>query len=235
MLQQTTPSRDALLRSLDMFQPLNDEALSDIATQSRILRLKRNQVLFDKGDHLDGFFGLTEGKLKIYVLSCSGHERVIRILNAGNCFGEAIMFNDIPSPVRVEALTGSEVLFFPKSSVIDTLLNRPEMTLAMLKAMSRVMQELIQDVEDCCTRSARQRIAHYLVVQSGRAAVPYSEVELPASKAVVASTLNLSAETFSRELHNFSHEGLITVSRRIIYLHEVDRLRAIADPVAELP
>jgi CRP-like cAMP-binding protein len=50
------------------------------------------------------------------------------------------------------------------------------------------------------------------------------QVTLPACKAVVASSLHLSAETFSRELHRLAAEGLVTIDRRTIHLHDISAL-----------
>jgi CRP-like cAMP-binding protein len=52
---------------------------------------------------------------------------------------------------------------------------------------------------------------------------------MSAPKAVVASTLNLSAETFSRELHRLQHHGYIEIERRVIKLADRNGLRALAN------
>ena len=51
---------------------------------------------------------------------------------------------------------------------------------------------------------------------------------LPAPKAVIASMLNMSSETFSRELHRLKDRGLIEINRRTIYLRDREGLLAIA-------
>jgi CRP-like cAMP-binding protein len=50
-------------------------------------------------------------------------------------------------------------------------------------------------------------------------------VVLPASKALVASTLNLTAETFSRELHELARRDLVQVDRRTLRIPSLRRLR----------
>ena len=88
----------------------------------------------------------------------------------------------------------------------------------MLRSMSALMRELIGDLENCCLRNARQRVIHFLLNEAQSSSPPYEVVMLPSSKAVVASTLNLSAETFSRELHQLAREGLIAIDRRTVHL-----------------
>ncbi|MGD8957773.1 MAG: helix-turn-helix domain-containing protein, partial [Chromatiaceae bacterium] len=92
-----------------------------------------------------------------------------------------------------------------------------------------IMRMLIQDLETCCLQNARQRITNYLLREADAVPPPHIQIHLPAPKALVASTLNISAETFSRELHRLHDKGLIEINRRTIYLREPDALRAIAE------
>ncbi|MBK7277535.1 MAG: winged helix-turn-helix domain-containing protein [Betaproteobacteria bacterium] len=47
---------------------------------------------------------------------------------------------------------------------------------------------------------------------------------LPATKAAIASQLNLSPEHFSRLLHELAAAGLLQVEGRRITVHDVERL-----------
>jgi CRP-like cAMP-binding protein len=52
----------------------------------------------------------------------------------------------------------------------------------------------------------------------------HATFELPASKQVIASRLNLTPETFSRILHSLSQAGLITVKGKRITVPDITRL-----------
>ncbi|MBO0615310.1 winged helix-turn-helix domain-containing protein [Thiothrix fructosivorans] len=78
----------------------------------------------------------------------------------------------------------------------------------------------------CCLRNAHQRVNDFLlknVKPLGRSR-SQGVVSLPVSKAMLASSLNLSAETFSRELHNLSEMGLIRVERTAIHVYDLEQL-----------
>jgi CRP-like cAMP-binding protein len=216
------------LRELSLFAKLDEPAVEGIVAQARRLSAERGEHLIRRGDHLDGMYAVLEGTLKIYLLSCNGDERVIRVVQPGDCFGEAIMFNAIPSPVFVQAVTQSQLYFLPRDAVYDALRGQPDFTFNMLQALSRLLQELIEDLETCCMQNARQRVVHYLLNHSGGIRSP-QRVVLPASKMVVASTLSLSAETFSRELHKLVREGLISVERRTIHIKNLELLTGLAE------
>ena len=228
-MQHTNNYIDARqVKSFPLFSLLDDKSANGLGKEARVVNLAKGEQLLNRGQSLDGLYAVADGKMKIYLLSCNGAERVIRLLLPGDTFGEAIMFNSIPSPVFVQALSESRLLFFPKESVYELLAQRPQFTMSMLNSLSQLMTRLIGDLEICCMQNARQRLAHYLVTETRCSTELPPSLRLPASKAIVASTLNLSAETFSRELHRMAKEGLVIVDRRTISLKDLPSLRELA-------
>jgi len=217
-----------------LFDDVDVESLQTIADGGWVVEARRASRILGRGDHLDGLLTVFEGRLKLYMLSCNGDERVLRILQPGDSFGEAIMFNAIPSPVFVETLTAVRLGFFPRQTVTEALNRNPMFTASMLRGMSRMMRELITDLETCCLQNALQRTVGYLLRAAQSAPPPHVEIQLPAPKAVIASTLNISAETFSRELHALQDKGLIEINRRTIYLRDSDGLLNLVQDVAVL-
>jgi CRP-like cAMP-binding protein len=223
------PVRLEQIRDQALFAAMDDDSLTAIAQGGWVVEHKRGMRVVARGEHLEGLYTVLEGRLKLYMLSCNGDERVLRILEPGATFGEAIMFNRIPSPVFVDTLSAVRLGYFPGPVICEALARDPQFTLAMLQSMSGIMRMLIQDLETCCLQNARQRITNYLLREADAVPTPHIEIHLPAPKALVASTLNISAETFSRELHRLHDKGLIEINRRTIYLREPDALRAIAE------
>ena len=224
------------IRHFSLFKRLDISAADRLAQQARTRMVRKGEMVLKRGQVLDGLFTVLEGKLKIYLLSCNGSERIIRLLSPGDSFGEVIMFNEIASPVFVQGLASSRLAYFPRESVYEMLASRPQFTIAMVQSLSHMLHEMIADLESCCMQNARQRLAHYLVCRAHSGTTPPEILQLPASKAIVASTLNLSAETFSRELHQLARDGLISVDRRQIRIDDVEALKALAqhgdiDPV----
>jgi CRP-like cAMP-binding protein len=219
------------LREQSLFSDLEQRYLESIARGGWTVERRRASRILGRGDHLEGLYTVFEGRLKLYMLSCSGDERVLRILGPGDTFGEAIMFNGIPSPVFVESLSPVRLGYFPRQTITRALNSNPQFTAAMLRSMSMIMTQLIADLESCCLQSAVQRTVNYLLRAADAGPAPHVEVQLPAAKAVVASTLNISAETFSRELHRLKDRGLIEINRRTIYLRDRIGLMAVGSGV----
>ena len=211
-----------------LFRDLDRKCVESLARGGWTVEKRRATRILGRGDCLDGLYTVFEGSLKLYMLSCNGDERVLRILRPGDTFGEAIMFNEIPSPVFVETLSPVRLGYFPRQIITKALSSDPKFTTSMLRSMSAIMSQLIRDLETCCMQSALQRTVNYLLREADAAPPPHVEIQLPAPKAVVASTLNISAETFSRELHRLKDQGLIEINRRTIYMRDRDGLLSAA-------
>lgn len=221
------------LAGVDVLAALPSEQLELFAKQSKRLEVARGARVLSRGENLDGLYGVLDGRLKIYMLSCDGDERVIRVVEPGQSFGEVIVFNGIPSPVYVETLTAASLAFVPREWIGDALMSIPEFPMTMVRGLSTMVRELIVDIESVCLQSARQRTVGYLLRRAEQGDPPYNEAILPGPKAMVASLLNLSAETFSRELHALEHAGLITIDKRRLHLRDRDGLLATLGQVSD--
>ena len=80
-------------------------------------------------------------------------------------------------------------------------------------------------MEDYSLRSSTQRIIGFLLQLAGAAASGAVECELPASKHVIASRLNLTPETLSRILHNLTEFDLIAVKGKKITVLDAEQLK----------
>ncbi|MCB1775205.1 MAG: Crp/Fnr family transcriptional regulator [Gammaproteobacteria bacterium] len=220
------------LRQLPLFRQLDAQTVTTIADAGRALNVARTARILNRGDNLDGFYVVFAGSLKMYILSCDGAERILRILRTGDSFGEAMMFNGFDSPVFVDALTDSQVAYIPHRLVADVLAQNPVFIESMFRGMSRLLLDFVRDIESCCLMNAKQRTVAYLLRLAEHRGPHDQQVTLPASKWVVASMLNLAPETFSRELHRLQADGLIEIVRRTIHVRDMTGLMEIVDGAA---
>ena len=161
--------------------------------------------------------------MKLAFASPQGGEKVVEIVGPGNSFGEAVMFMDKPYIVSTQALVDTMLLHIAKPAVFDELERTPRFARKMLAGLSQRLHGLISDVEAYSLNSGTQRVIGYLLREGLKDG---EEVTLHASKAVVASRLNLTPEHFSRILHDLSSAGLIEVNGRAVRIPDLERLRA---------
>ncbi len=229
MQTRSRPTQTERLVGAPIFQNLDRSRVEQLVTQAKTAHHPRATRVLSRSEKLDGLFVVLDGQLKIYMLSCDGAERVLKVAQAGDSFGEAFMFMQIPSLVYVDTLTECDLAFLPSEVIASALRADPDFVFGMLRNMSAIMTMLLSDLETACMQNALQRTVNYLLRESEKTPAPHIGLTLPAPKAVVASTLNLSAETFSRELHQLQNHGYIEIERRVIRLRNRQGLRELAD------
>jgi CRP-like cAMP-binding protein len=227
MLVPSTPLKtQAFLRNLPLFRELADEEIERVAAGTRELRVKRGDILFQKGDSSRGFHIVVYGQVKLMLITPQGDEKVIEIMGPGQSFGEAVMFMDRPYPVTAAVLVDSMLLHVAKDVVFEEIDRDPVFARRMIAGLSRRLHHLIADVESYLMHSATQRVIGYLLRpdHEHEASAGQTLVTLPASKSVIASRLNITPEHFSRVLHDLTEARLIEVTGRSVNILDMKRL-----------
>lgn len=219
----TTPIKiPAVLAHLPLFCEMSPEQLGRVAQGAREVSLSRGEVIFRRGDPSDGFYVVVHGRVKLALTSPQGIEKVLELFGPGQSFGEAVMFLDKPYPVYAQALTDALVLHINKQAIDGD----PAFSRKMLAGLSIRLHRLIQTVESLSLRSSAQRVIDYLLrdldaIESGA----NIRITLSANKNVIASSLNITPETFSRILHDLSDAGLIRVEGKDVWIKDVTEIR----------
>jgi CRP-like cAMP-binding protein len=215
------------VRNLPLFRDLELGQLEAIGAATVEQRVTAGTVLFRRDDPCDGFHVIVVGRVKLALLAPAGAEKVVEILGAGQSFGEAAMFLGKRHLLYAEALADSLLLFIRGGPMFEAIGRNPELARRMLDEMSQRLYSLVADIEAYTMKNATERVTGYLLaaLPGGVDAQQPADVQLAASKSVLASRLNITREHFSRILHELSQSGLIRVSGRNIRILDLARLR----------
>ncbi len=197
---------------------------------ARFLAATRGDILCDSRAEPAGFYGVLDGRLKLALLSDCGREHVFDILLPGMCFGEYTIQTGAPCPLYVEALIKSEVVYLNRDHMQSAIQRWPQLSRSLVDTLTDDLHRLLNNLATCCLRSATQRVTHYLLshVETPSQRNSCGTVALPVCKAILACSLDLTGETFSRELHHFEKDGLLAVDRRSIQISDLGKLQQFA-------
>lgn len=220
------------LRTLPLFSAITDAEVAMIAAATLERDLSKGEILFQQGDMPKGFFYVIRGQIKLAFSSRQGNEKIVEILGPRQSFGEAVLFMERSYPVFAQALEDSQLLLIDRCVVFDLIDKDPAFSRSLLAGMAIRLHGMVRDVEAYSLSSGVQRVVSYLFSLSGDMPCTPSgaqrrTVELPTSKHVLASRLNLVPETLSRIFHDLSNEGLISVQGRQITLEDPAALREL--------
>ena len=211
---------------MPMFRQVARPQLVEFARHARVQHVRRGATVCRRGESLNCFFGVAYGLLKLALRANGGEEKVLRLVGAGETFGEALVFRERPNPLEAVALADTMLVVFPSQAVIALLEHDMAFARDLLSSLSERMHNLVAEVEASTLLSARQRVASYL--ESLAADSANGRARLPATKTVIAARLGVTKETFSRLLRELANQGLIEVEKRDILLRDRTGLAAVA-------
>lgn len=232
MSESSPPARspDVLrtLAQLPLFQSVPPEQLEQLPLGLTQRRLQKGEVLFRRGDASNGFHVVVTGQLKLYMLSPQGVEKVVELIGPGQSLGEAVMFLQRPFPVTAEALQDSLVLRIDRTAIDGLLDTEPMFARRLLAGLSLKLHSLLRDIETYSERSSAQRVIGYLLQHCESLQTADDDaisIDLPTTKQVIASKLNLTPESLSRSFLELTRAGLIEVQGRTIRITSIRQLR----------
>ena len=183
----------------------------------------RQATIFWEGKEPTGFYLLVTGLVKLVKSSPDGKEYIIRLVQPGETFGEAVVFADSPYPATAMALEDCQTIFFPKQAFLQHLAASPALARNMLATMSRLLVHLTKQLEDVSLKEVSGRLARYLLE---RCEETHGRIEagltfaLPTTKTHLAAYLGTISETLSRTLARFKSMGAIEMEKGMITITE---------------
>ena len=158
------------------------------------------------------FYFLKSGKVKSFIQSEDGMERVLNLYHAGSLFGEASFFDELPRVSSAVAVVPCEIVPFDRELVAQEFAKNPELALSMVKYLARTVRLLSGQVDQMAFRPARWRVANYLLTMAGR------DGSVSCTQEDIAAAVSASRVTVSRVLGEFAQRGWVELGYRTIRL-----------------
>ncbi|GGE68135.1 Crp/Fnr family transcriptional regulator [Priestia taiwanensis] len=213
------------LSFVPIFQQLKTEEIMELSHIVTHKTYKKGEVIFLAGDVNNHLFVVHKGTVKITHISEDGREQVVRIIQAGDFFGELSLFRSSPLNSNAEAIELTEVCILQGHTFKDILTNIPSLQFNMLNQLSERLEKAEFQLSQLSNQDVGQRLATFLLQCSQNSG--NEAFELPINKTDAASMLGTSRETLSRKLSFFQRKGYITVSARQIRICNRNALQAL--------
>ena len=224
MILETRHSIAEVLSRQPLFRGLSESELTLIAAGCREFHVRKNEVVFQKGDTAEGMYVVVTGQIKLALPSANGTEKIVHMCEPGTTFGEAVVFLDTIFPVTAQAMTDSLLVLVSKRTLLQSIETNAMLSRKMLASLSLRLHELLGDMESCTLMNSMQRVVCFLMQAAPGKTENRFDLTLPSSKQNIASQLNLAPETLSRALKQLSDQALIEIKGRTITVLDRQRL-----------
>ena len=221
-----------LLARLPMFAGLDGTQVGQLLENAEVKAAARRTVLFHQGEPAVRFYVVLDGCVMLHRVSPNGHDAVISLINRGESFAEAAMFDNAEFPVTATVITDARLLVVTAQSFIRRLREDPSLGLNILASMSRHLRRLVEQIEQRTSTSSTERLAAFLLrlCPDAEGSIAF---ELPLDKQLIAGALGMQPETFSRSLSRLRRVGVACHGNHVT-IDDIEGLRRLLDGEALL-
>ncbi len=187
-----------------------NDFLANIGEGRKIVRVRRKQRIYAQGKLCDALFYIQKGKVKLTVLSRSGKEATIGILNEGDFFGEGGLAGQQRRMGSASAMTDCELMRIEKDAMMRALHSEhslSDMFVAYLLSRNIRYEE---DLVDQLFNSSEKRLARILLLLSHFGKEGKPEKVIPKiSQETLAEMVGTTRSRVSFFLNRFRKLGFI--------------------------
>lgn len=197
-----------LLKDIPIFKGVSNIILQNILSNSSFINFEKNKSIFIQNEPAHYVYIIMEGSVKIFQSNEEGEEMVLKMINIGDSFIEAITFVNKNYPASAQAAEDVLVLSIPAEILRNNITKDNFLAINILEISMKASQELINKIEQLTLRTATQRVGWFLLRLFVEREIPNKTIELPYDKSLIASYLNMKPETLSRTLKELKKQGL---------------------------
>src|SRR5437870_9026336 len=184
--------------------------LATIGDGRKVVAVPKKQVIFAQGDGADAVFYIQKGKVRLTVVSKTGKEATIGIVNEGNFFGEGSLAGQVLRMGSAAAITDCQLMRIEKKAMMAALHREhafSDMFVAYLLARNiRYEEDLVYQLFN----SSEKRLARVLLMLAhfGKEGVP--ETVVPGiSQETLAEMVGTTRSRVSFFMNRFRKLGFI--------------------------
>lgn len=127
-----------LLRQVDLFAGLDRITRAKLASHLQPLSFAGRSIIFRQGDVGDAFYLVASGSVGVYTTDRTGVTEIqVKVLRAGEPFGEMALLSNIPRTATIKAETDCRVLRLDRGAFIQLVREQPSVALEIAATLSR--------------------------------------------------------------------------------------------------
>ena len=176
---------------------------------ARLVRLRKDQLLFDEGQTAQDYYQVKEGSVKMFIVSPDGQEFIQGIFGAGESFGEPALIGKFPYPGSAKAIVDSKVWKLSGQYFLEMLRDNFDLHLQLTQVLCQRLRYKSMVLSEISSYEPEHRIMALLKYfkskstgpgQTGKIVIPYTRQQL-------ADMSGLRVETVIRTVKKMEKDG----------------------------
>ena len=197
------------LKKDSVFNNLKDTELNAILKHSSIIRKEKKEFVFMQGDIANNFYIIIEGDVSIFSETANGQEIFIKIAHPGDLLGESSLLHESFYLSNAQTLSEATLLSIATKDIKNLIQSNPNLAFNILTIITHSYYQLTIKMGHNLTLLAPQRLGCFLLklgkqsLENGK-----TKVVFPYDKKTIATSLQMTPETFSRAIISLKKYGI---------------------------
>ncbi len=219
-----------IIREFNSLKTLTKDELIRITGCKTSKTVKKGEVLFDEGEHINGVFCIKDGVCKVSKMSDNGRDQIIHLIQKGDILGERSLINNEASNLKAIAINDMEVCFIPKDEIIRDLENNPNFSLDLLRKMANSLKKADDVIVDMAQKTVKQRLATTLLFLEAKFDKNENgSIKVNLSREDIANIIGTATESAIRLLSEFKKKKLIDLKGKEVFILNVKALKDLSE------
>lgn len=176
--------------------------------KARLVRIRKDQVLFEEGETAKDFFQVESGQIKMYILNPEGQEFTQGVFHAGESFGEPALLGGFPYPSSAMCVADGQVWRLPKPEFLELLKNNFELHLKLDHVLCNRLQYKSMILTEISSHDPEHRLSTIMkYFKQKTQATTISKMVIPFTRQQLADMTGLRVETVIRTIKRMEKDG----------------------------
>ena len=218
-----------IIRQFNSLKHLSREELVRMSNCKTSKVIKKGEILFDEGEHINGVFCIKDGICKISKMSENGRNQIISLVTKGDLLGERSLISDEVANLKAIALNDMEVCFIPKEEIIKDLEKNANFSMSVLKDMASSLKQADNVIVDMAQKTVKQRLAETILNLEAKFGTNEDDtIDVHLSREDIANIIGTATESAIRLLSDLKKKKIIAFKGKDISIIDKNELETIA-------
>ena len=195
----------ALLQNHAIFGKLCVDHLNRLCALSTIRRVAAGSTISARNDAGTTLFGVCAGTVKIAIPPFNGQNATVKLVHAGEVFGDFALLDGQPQPTDAVAMTDCELTVIKRSDFQRFVQGEPKVALKLIEV-------LCTELRDVVLLTVPTRLARALLRLAGQEASS-DDGKIKLTQIELAKLIRATRETVNKHLQAFAKRKWIRVER----------------------
>lgn len=195
------------------------------------IQYKKGEIIIRPEDDPNGVFLIEWGFVKAYTITKYGEENLLLVRGSGGVFPLIWAFTGEHREITYEAMEPTSLWRVGKAEYIEFLDRNPKTMPIILDMAIEAYRLHSERVITLSYRTTRERIVSYLITNAIRFGILNKDgsttIHLPLRQSDIASSVNATRETASREINGLKKKGFLAIKDHRIVIKDLENFKTL--------